>query len=104
VIKYVWKIIGIEAQNGLITHAHYRVLADDGENKVETEGHWEFADKTVKMPFDNVRESDIAYWVEQASIIDGVSVIKSNLEKQLETLKSGKTTLPWIKNVFSPFK
>ena len=100
---YQWKIIDIYAEDDVILHAKYHVTATDDEISVETEGNWYFSDKIVKIPFDQVKEADIASWIEQESSQDGVSTIKSNLDKQIADLKkSNKSYLPWNPPVFKP--
>ena len=100
---YAWKIIDISAQEGVILHAKYHVIATDEDLSVETEGNWWFSDKIVKKPFDDVKEADIAQWIEQESIQDGVSTIKSNLDNQITNLKnSNQSYLPWNPPVFKP--
>ena len=102
---YQWKITDISAEDDVILHAKYHVTAtdDDGVTSVETEGHWSFSDKIVKTPFDQVKEADIAQWIEQESSQDGASTIKSNLDKQIASLKtSNKSYLPWNPPVFKP--
>ena len=102
---YEWKITDISAEDDVILHAKYHVTAtdDDGKFSVQTEGNWYFSDKIVKIPFDEVKETDIAQWIEQESSQDGVSTIKSNLDKQVADLKkSNKSYLPWNPPVFKP--
>ena len=79
------------------------VTATDDDLSVETEGHWSFSDKIVKMPFDQVQKADVASWIEKESSQDGASTIKSNLDKQIAALKaSNKSYLPWNPPVFKP--
>ena len=100
---YQWKISEISAEDGIILHAKYHVTATDEDVSVETEGNWWFSDKIVKKPFDQVQEQDIAQWIEKESIQDGVSTIKSGLDKQIASLKNNnKSYLPWNPPVFKP--
>ena len=100
---YQWKISEISAEEGIILHAKYHVTATYEDVSVETEGNWWFSDKIVKKPFDQVQEQDIAQWIEKESIQDGVSTIKSGLDKQIASLKnSNKSYLPWNPPVFKP--
>jgi hypothetical protein len=43
-MNFTWKILEIFDDNELITHAKYRVTAQDGDNFVEIEGKWWFND------------------------------------------------------------
>ena len=70
-----WKITQITAENGVITHAHYICKLIQEPFTVETEGNWYFSDKTLKMPLDQIKEIDIASWIEKESM--------QNLLKQL---------------------
>ena len=100
---YQWKISEISAEENIILHAKYHVTATDEDVSVETECNWWFSDKIVKKPFDQVQEQDIAQWIEKESIQDGVSTIKSGLDKQIASLKnSNKSYLPWNPPVFKP--
>lgn len=100
---YKWTIEEVTKEDELITHAKYRVVATDEVNSVETEGNWYFSDKTVKKPYNEVKEEDIASWIEQEATINGECHIKSNLDKQLLLLKNNKkAVLPWLPQVFTP--
>lgn len=101
--NYTWKILDVFATDELITGARYYVKAYIDDLSVETEGYWTFSDQIVKVPFSDVTEQMIAQWIENESIQDGVSVIKSNLDKQLAYLGSQKPTIPpWKPQVFTP--
>lgn len=102
---YTWTITEVSSEDEVILHAKYHVVALDENSKltVETEGNWWFSDKIVKKPFDQVQEQDIAQWIEKESIQDGISTIKSSLDKQIAQLKnSNKSYLPWNPPVFKP--
>ena len=99
---YTWKITEITAEEGVILHAKYHVTAYDETNSVETEGNWWFSDKIVKKPFDQVTEEDVAQWIEQESIQDGNSTIKSGLDKQLANLGKKAVIPPWMPQIFKP--
>ena len=100
--NYKWTILEVSSEEGLITHAKYHVVASDETNSVETEGNWYFSDKIIKIPYEDVTEQDIIEWVEKETTQDGNNLIKSNLDKQLEALKSQtETQLPWIQT-FTP--
>jgi hypothetical protein len=68
---------------------------------LETEGHWWFKDKTVKTAFDQVKQSDVADWIEKETTQDGVNSIKSQLQSQMDYIKKGvNNDLPWGNQVF----
>jgi VCBS repeat-containing protein len=99
-----WEILDVDSKDGVITSAQYQVTATDGELSVKTQGHWAFKQIDVKIDFDKVTRNDIIGWVKNDSFQDGVNVITSNLEKQLETLKSqAEKKMPWDNAVFKPF-
>ena len=100
---YTWTITEVSSEDDVILHAKYHVVAldDDGKTKVETEGNWWFSDKTVKKPFNEVTEQDIASWIEKEATQDGICSIKSALDNQIANLKSSlKSSLPWKPSTF----
>jgi hypothetical protein len=100
---YIWKISEISADDGVITHAKYHVIAEDEGCIVETEGNWWFSDKIVKTPFHEVTEADVAAWIEKETTQDGINSIKSRLEEQLATLKRDRVVVaPWLPQKFVP--
>lgn len=101
-INFVWKILEVFANNGVITHAKYFVTATNENFTVETEGNWFFSDLTVKFPIAEIGQDQLAKWIEEDSIRDGESSIITRLKEQLETLKqSNKVPLPWLPPVFT---
>ena len=99
---FEWKILGVTSHDGLITHAHYQLTAIDGQFEVSTQGEHEFQDKTIKTSFEELREQDICGWIEYETGKNGSSLIKLNLEKQIEELKVNKNKqLPWLANTFT---
>lgn len=98
-----WKILGIEAKDGLITNARYHVTAVDGNVVVETEGNWFFQEPKMETPFDQVTEEMVAKWVEDQAVQDGKPLIKTRLEEQVAALKAQtKTVAPWMPQTFTP--
>ena len=60
-----------------------------------------FRSKTVKKSFNEITEEDVASWIQQEATINGVNLIKSNLESQLNSLVSQvNTDLPWKPSTF----
>jgi len=102
-MNYTWSILDISAKDGLITHAKYKVELSDQDQIVETEGNWWFNGTEAKVPFDQVTEEMVVSWIEQETMKDGVNLIKSRLEEQLNVVNSEKTVIaPWLPQVFIP--
>jgi hypothetical protein len=101
-MNYVWKILEIYADDGLITSAKYLCSVSDGEKSVDTEGYWTFQEPQMTVPFDQVTEEMIAKWVEDSSVVDGKNIIKSRLAEQLESLSVKPVPAPWMPQVFTP--
>jgi len=100
-MNYIWKILEISAENELITHAKYHCTLSDDTNTVETEGNWFFIDPVMNVPFAQVTEEMVANWIENASMKDGINVIKSRLEEQLKSLELKTVVPPWKPQVFT---
>jgi hypothetical protein len=102
-MNYKWLIVDISAIDGLITHAKYKVELSDQDQIVETEGNWWFANPILKIPFSDVTEEMVASWIEQETMKDGINLIKSRLEEQLNELnKQDSVVAPWLPQVFTP--
>jgi hypothetical protein len=96
-----WKITKISVENGAIIHAHYVCKLINEPYQVETEGNWYFSDKIVKLPIDQVKEQDIADWIEKESMQNGVSAIKLRLQEQMNNLQNNQNVaLPWLPKTF----
>jgi len=95
-ISYEWKILDILGKDDLISQVKYRLKATDGENSVETEGYWDFPEAANKRAFQGMLEVDVIRWIEEESVQNNTSVIKSNLENQLANLsKIAPISKPW---------
>lgn len=101
-MNFIWKILEIYADDGLITSAKYLCSVVDGEKTVDTEGYWTFQEPQLIVPFDQVTEEMIAQWIEDSSVVDGKNIIKSRLAEQLETLQKQPVPAPWMPQVFTP--
>lgn len=99
-MNFVWKILEIYADQGIIQSAKYLCSVSDNENTVETEGYWSFPE-SGQVPFDQVTEEMVAQWIEDAAVKDGKNIIKSRLEEQLKT-KQQPVPAPWMPQVFTP--
>lgn len=99
-MNFAWKILDIYADDGKITSAKYHCTVSEGQDSVETEGYWSFPE-VGDVPFDQVTEEMVAKWIEDASVKDGKSVIKSRLKEQLQSKKS-PVPAPWMPQIFTP--
>ena len=101
-MNYVWEITGAKNADGLITSADYLVTLNDDQESIQSQGSWVFDSPFLAVPYDQVTQEMIVGWIEKASTVDGVSSIKSNLEKQLTALRSSQRTgLPWVVGTFT---
>lgn len=99
---YQWSITETQAQDGLILCAKYHVTAKEDDLSVETEGYWTFDSPKLSVSFDQVTEAMIVAWIEKETMRDGVCVIKSRLQEQLDSLsKSQFTPPPWQPQTFT---
>ena len=96
-----FKILSIETDGDLITHAEFFVSLTDGTNIVEQQGTHQFTNPELKTPLAEVKEQNIIDWIIAETTQDGVNIIQSNLEKQL--VQKEKATLPWVFSTFKPF-
>ena len=99
---FTWKILEIFAENTVITKVRFLLTASDDVNSVETEGYHSFSNGVVYKPFEEIKEEDLIRWLDQDTTKDEVNIIKLNLEKQLESLKSSeKVGFPWLADTFT---
>jgi hypothetical protein len=95
----MWKILEIKADGDLITAARYFCAESMGDNTVETEGWWHFAEPKLTIPFAEVSEELVVGWVTDAI----GKQVKARLSEQLATLESQKSVVaPWLPQVFTP--
>lgn len=100
-ISYKWTIMEIFS-NQAITKVRFLLKAQNETNFVETEGYHQFSEGVVCKPFDEIKEEDLIRWLDQDTTKDEINIIKLNLEKQLESLKSSdKADFPWLANTFT---
>jgi hypothetical protein len=100
-IDYKWSILEVFG-NQTITKVHYLLTAKDEQNTVETEGYHSYLEGSVNKPFAEIKEEDLIRWLDQDTTKNEVNIIKLNLEKQLESLKSSdKADFPWLANTFT---
>lgn len=95
----MWKILEIQANGDLITAARYFCTESKGDNTVETEGWWHFAEPKLTTPFADVTEEMVVQWVTDAI----GEQVKTRLDEQLTVLQSQKSVVaPWLPQVFTP--
>jgi hypothetical protein len=100
-ISFNWSILEIFG-NQTITKVRFLLKAQNEQNTVETEGYHQFSEGAVCKPFDEIKEEDLIRWLDQDTTKDEINIIKLNLEKQLELLKSSeKANFPWLANTFT---
>ena len=98
---FEWKILELQAKDGLITQAKYHVTLSQEGKSVETEGHWKFGDPVLAVPFEQVTEQTVVNWIKQEAIQYGKNIIESRLTEQLEALRTEKVLPPWVPQVFT---
>ena len=103
-IKYTWKILDIDAKDGIIKSAKYFCQAQDDETVVETEGNWKFRDPEGEVaPYLEVTEQMVIDWINQEAVRDGKNLITSRLEEQLAALQNQTPVVaPWLPQVYTP--
>jgi hypothetical protein len=100
-MEYKWKILEVFANDTVITGCKYHLIGSESELSVETEGNYYFNEPSEKVPFADVTESMIIFWLEQEAIFDGKNHIKEGIAKQIEALKLHKPVpMPWKPQVF----
>jgi hypothetical protein len=98
---YKWSILEVFGDK-TITKVRYLLSAKDEINTVETEGYHSYFEGSVCKPFAEIKEEDLIRWLEQDTTQNEVNIIKLNLEKQLESLKtSQKVAFPWEADTFT---
>ena len=104
---FTWKLLELVAADNLLASVRYLLIANDGQNTVESEGNHVFSNGIVNKPLDQIIESDVVQWLEKDTTINDVNPIKSNLEDQLmnlklkDTLKVSKVDFPWLAGTFT---
>ena len=90
--QFTWKILEIHAVDDTILRCRYHVTADDGNNKVDSEGWAELPKIEPKPVFADISEEMVAYWAKQA-----VPEVETRLQEQLDHLKTHKPAkAPWL--------
>ena len=98
-MKFIWKIEGVKAADGLIIQAKYRVNAEEKQLSVATEGTWFFKNTKLEVPYANVTEEMVIDWIKA----EDEGVIENRLAEQLANLANqSEMSLPWSPQVFTP--
>jgi len=99
--NFSWKILETFGSE-TIEKVRFLLTGTDDVNSVETEGYHSYLEGSVNKPFAEIKEEDLIRWLEQDTTKDEVNIIKLNLEKQLESLKSSeKVGFPWLADTFT---
>jgi hypothetical protein len=97
--EFKWTILEIFAD---AKGVKYHVQATNEKNIVEGEGNHQFSDGVVSKPFSEIKEEDLIRWLDSDTTKDGLNLIKSNLETQLQALENReKVEFPWLANTFT---
>lgn len=96
-----WKITRLSLENDELIDCHYMVSVSDGTNTVKTEGNWEFSNKILDKPFNELTEQDVIDRIKQESCFNGLNIIESRLQEQLQNMSKNQH-LPWLPAIFKP--
>jgi hypothetical protein len=95
-ITYNWKIDNLDrkASNGLVTTAHWRCTATDGEFSSSVYGTVGFEGETPAIPYADLTKEEVLAWVFDKLDKDE---IEANLATQIEALKNPvqESGVPW---------
>jgi len=93
-ITYTIDNLDRETSDGLVTTAHWRVSAIDGEHTAGAYGSVGFTRGDSFTPFEALTEAQVIAWVKEQ--LD-TAEIEANLASQIAALKAPKTAsgLPW---------
>lgn len=99
---FTWKVLEVYEDQGKISKVRFLLKAQDEQNTVETEGYHSFSQEIVSKTYEETKEEDLIRWLDRDTTQDEVNIIKLNLEKQLEALKtSKKVAFPWENDTFT---
>jgi hypothetical protein len=92
----IWSIeqLNRELSDGLVTTAHWRCTAVDGDQSVSTCGSVGFERSGTFIPYDNLTQEEVLGWVKpQLEVAD----IEAGLQSHLEAKKNPVTAtgVPW---------
>ena len=101
-INYTWKILKIFSKNELITAIKYKLIGNNQDIIIESEGTYYFQDPVLILPFWDVTEVIVINWLETETMINGQSHIKSGIEKQFNDLENVEVVAPWLPQIYKP--
>lgn len=101
-MEFNWKILDIEAVDGVISSAKYYCSVNDGENSVETEGYATFDTNLAKLEFAKVKESMVIDWVKNSLSQNDECLVEKRLLEQLQNLNKTPVLPPWKPQIFTP--
>jgi DUF2075 family protein len=95
-IIYNWQLDNLDrkASNGLVTTAHWRATAQDGEYVASVYGTVGFEGETPVIPYADLTKEEVLAWVYEKLSKDE---IEANLATQIEALKNPvqESGVPW---------
>jgi hypothetical protein len=101
-ITYKWSILEIFGSDQSVEKVRFLITAQDDQNTVETEGEHTFLERSIELPFAEIKEQNLINSLIKDTTKDEVNLIKLNLEKQLEALKTSKKIgFPWESDTFT---
>ena len=101
-IDFEWSILETFGNEQAIAKVRFLLKAQDETNTVETEGEHTFLEGSITKSVSEIKEQDLISALIKDTTKDEVNLIKSNLENQLEALKtSKKMAFPWEANTFT---
>jgi len=95
-INYIWNLDNLDrkASNGLVTTAHWRCTATEGEYSASVYGTVGFEGETPAIPYESLTKEEVLAWVYDKLDKDE---IEANLATQIEALKNPvqESGVPW---------
>jgi hypothetical protein len=99
--KFEWKILQTSSIGDQLVSVNYLVTAKDETHEVQSQGHADLVGK-ITIPYDEIRESTIITCLAEMYLQDNSKSLKSQLQEQLDYLKSAvNTDVPWKNQIFS---
>jgi len=99
--KFEWKILQTSSIGDQLVSVNYLVTAKDEIHEVQSQGHADLVGK-ITIPYDEIRESTIIACLTEMYLQDNAKSLKSQLQEQLDYLKSAvNTDVPWKNQIFS---
>lgn len=92
--------VEVEDKKDVIFNVHWRLTGDDGTSQTTVIGTCLLDTSNLEnfVDFDNVKHSEVVSWVEEKLGEEQVSQLKSNLDKQLDSLTNPVTKTKYIES------